>query len=174
MKDALCAPVSGGWLDRLAILMATICGVHCLLTPVLLLVLPLLANSFWTNTNFHLWMLFLVLPTTALACFSGCRKHKDKRVAVFALVGVVLLVTATLMERSSLLGAQRDGDHSVVDTESCGSCCGSTVELEEGSAMRHAGVSLSSFTVLNLLGGLFLFGGHWRNFRLCRKAQCRC
>jgi hypothetical protein len=47
--------------------MVVICGIHCLVTPLLLVALPILATTFWVDQNFHLWMLLLVLPTTSLA-----------------------------------------------------------------------------------------------------------
>jgi hypothetical protein len=94
-------PLRKGWLDHLAISMAVICGIHCLVTPVLLVALPILATTFWVDEHFHLWMLFLVIPTTTLAILSGCRRHKDKWVLAMAGVGVSLLVTALVAERSS-------------------------------------------------------------------------
>ena len=66
-----------GWLDKLAISMAAVCAVHCLLTPVIIVLLPIVATSFFVHQDFHLWMLFLVIPTTSLAIGMGCRKHKD-------------------------------------------------------------------------------------------------
>ena len=71
-----------GWLDSLAISMSLICAVHCLLTPVLIALLPIISTTFWVHENFHLWMVFLVVPTTSLAVFMGCRQHKDKFVAM--------------------------------------------------------------------------------------------
>jgi len=53
-----------GWLDTLAVGMSLLCAVHCLLTPVLLVFLPILGGTFWVSNNFHLWMLLLVLPAT--------------------------------------------------------------------------------------------------------------
>ena len=61
-------PVNG-LLDKLAIGMAGICAVHCLLTPVLVVLLPIVATSFFVHKDFHLWMLFGVLPTTLFAVF---------------------------------------------------------------------------------------------------------
>ena len=52
------------WLDRLGVGMALICAVHCLLTPVLIVLLPIIASSFWVDSEFHLWMLLMVVPLT--------------------------------------------------------------------------------------------------------------
>lgn len=156
--------------------MAALCGIHCLVTPVLLVALPILATTFWTSSNFHLWMLCFVLPTTALATYSGCRRHMDKAVAALAVAGVALLLAATLWERAGAPEpsfAAHSFDESSVAGDACGSCCSiaGEVELETGSV---AGISLPLPTILNLLGGLLLSGGHWRNFRLCRSGDCGC
>lgn len=166
-----------GWLDRVAIALAVVCGIHCLVTPVLLVVLPILATTFWTDSDFHLWMLGLVLPTTALAIFSGCRRHKDKLVASLAVGGLSLLVMATTWEQLSPrsqgnIVSQSPTDHSVL-AESCGSCC-SLEEIEGEGSIQFAGFSISFPSFLNLLGGLVLSLSHLRNFRLCRSSNCCC
>ncbi|MEI6891718.1 MAG: MerC domain-containing protein [Pontiella sp.] len=71
-------------LDQLAIGMAVICGIHCLMMPIILALLPLIAASFFAHEHFHLWMLLFVLPTTGISIFMGCRKHKDKWTATRA------------------------------------------------------------------------------------------
>ena len=35
-----------GLLDRLAISMAVVCGIHCLVTPILLVALPIIGTTF--------------------------------------------------------------------------------------------------------------------------------
>ena len=80
-----------GWLDRVAISLAMVCAVHCLVLPVLIILLPIIATSFFAHENFHLWMLLLVLPTTGLSIFMGCRRHKDKWVAALTVAGLLFL-----------------------------------------------------------------------------------
>ena len=58
-----------GWLDRLGMGLALVCAIHCLLTPVLVVCIPLIATSFWSDESFHLWMLALVLPLTTASMF---------------------------------------------------------------------------------------------------------
>tara|TARA_B110000438_G_C15739660_1_gene617868 strand:- start:648 stop:1136 length:489 start_codon:yes stop_codon:yes gene_type:complete len=149
-----------GWLDHLAIGMATVCAVHCLLTPVLLVLLPIVATSFFVHEDFHLWMLLLVLPTTGFAMFMGCRKHKDKWVAALSAVGLSLLIFALIHERQ--YAAAHDGVEATC-VHSCSSC---SRDLSEEPLPLNAGAWI------NTIGGLFLAGAHVRNFRLCRKSQC--
>ena len=186
-------PAKSGLLDRLAISMAVVCGIHCLVTPILLVALPIIGTTFWVNENFHLWMLFLVIPTTCLALFSGCRRHKDRWVLGAGALGLGILLSAFTVERlahSDLgpdAGASVAGDAIPANAKLAvaegsaqpephvagGGCCplhpaqggaGGTEAADSGGIATHA--------LLNALGGLFLVVGHSRNFLLCRKTAC--
>lgn len=148
---------SHSWLDHLAIGMAAVCAVHCLLTPLLLVVLPILATTFFVHEDFHVWMLLAVIPTTSFAVFMGCRKHKDRWVVALSSVGLSLLVAALIFERLSA-GA-------VGEAAQCAHCTACA-----GDASGH---SASLLLWVNCLGGLFLASGHVRNFRLCRRSNCQ-
>lgn len=179
MSAGRCTTHSKGWLDQAAVLMAVVCGIHCLATPFLLVALPIIGTTFWANENFHFWMLILVVPTTTLAAFSGCRKHKDRLVAVFAAIGLLILVSATAMESfaaSAADGVEGSGAFletaDCADAVACSSCC-SVGEISEGESTASLAFSfLSTEALLNLAGGLFLVVGHIRNFRLCRASRC--
>lgn len=167
-----------GWLDRIAIIMAVVCGIHCLITPVLLVALPILGTTFWGSSNFHLWVLAFVLPTTALASIAGCRKHKNKAVAALTIGGVALLATATFWERTSLSNEAPPiihlAENQSQEGESCGTCCPVPSQGDNSNSLSLAGITLSPPILLNLLGGVLLICGHWRNFRLCRMDRCCC
>ncbi len=186
-------PVKGGLLDRLAISMAVVCGIHCLVTPILLVALPIIGTTFWVDENFHLWMLFLVIPTTCLALFSGCRRHKDRWVMGAGALGLSLLLTAFTVERLAYgqavrgLGVPAEGDfdsavavfaaaEDLAATEphvAAGGCCALHPAQSESSIGQGASPGgLASHALLNALGGLFLVVGHSRNFLLCRKTAC--
>jgi phosphoglycerol transferase MdoB-like AlkP superfamily enzyme len=146
---------SHGWLDSLAISMSVICAVHCLLTPILLALLPIISTTFWVHENFHLWMVFLVVPTTSLAVFMGCRKHKDKLVAALSITGLAFILFIAVYQYIFHAGHPLDANGI------CTSC------THHGS-----GSFLNLTTILNSVGGLFLACAHFRNFKLCRKADC--
>ena len=146
---------SHGWLDSLAISMSVVCAVHCLLTPVLLALLPIISTTFWVHENFHLWMVFLVVPTTSAAVFMGCRKHKDRAVAGLSITGLSFILFVAVYQYSF---------HVANPTVDCG-VCPSCAQLGFGSAFNVT-------TILNSLGGLFLASGHFRNYKLCRRADC--
>ena len=136
-------------LDHFAIGMAALCGIHCLMMPVLIAVLPIIATGFFAHKDFHLWMLLFVLPTTGLSIFMGCRKHKDKRTAILSLTGIGIMIAVTAFEYLS---------HA-----SCTAC---------GGCSRTAGAPIPPSAWINSIGGLFLATAHIRNFRLCRESRC--
>lgn len=144
-----------GWLDSLAISMSMICAVHCLLTPVLLSLLPIISTTFWVHENFHLWMVFFVVPTTSLAVFMGCRQHKDKAVAVLSMTGLAFIVFIAIYQYSF---------HAVQPLADCGTC--------PSCAPQGTGSFFNPTTIMNSMGGLFLASAHFRNYRLCRKTNC--
>jgi hypothetical protein len=147
---------SHGWLDSLAIGMSALCAVHCLLTPVLVVALPVLATTLWVQHDFHLWMMLFVLPTSGIAVFLGCRKHRDRATFLLSVVGLSLLAWVAVSEviaHSSLPASE---------PAHCAHC-----------AQNEAGDPVTGSTVTNLVGALLLSSAHVRNFSLCRKVRCR-
>lgn len=89
--------------DRLGICLSALCLVHCLLTPVLILLLPSLqlvdahgAEGGHAHETFHLALL-LVLPILAVMAFiPGYRRHGDKRVFAWAAPGLILVALVAI------------------------------------------------------------------------------
>ncbi|MEM6391622.1 MAG: MerC domain-containing protein [Planctomycetota bacterium] len=190
-----------GWLDTLAISASVVCGVHCLVTPVLLVALPVLATTFWVDAHFHLWMLGLVLPTSAVAVFLGCRKHKDKLVLGLCLAGLVVLTGMALQESMAQVAhaqgvtpavagepgvatAEGTGESGVgvVGCASCSGCAAAVeqaIQAEASGEISDGGQSpstrpwITANAMVNVFGGLLLVLAHGRNFWLCRSAKCR-
>ena len=148
-----------GWLDHLAIGMAAVCAIHCLLTPILIMAIPIIATSFLVHQDFHLWMIFLVLPTTVFAIFMGCRNHKDRAVAVLSAIGLSVLLFALIQERVYYASEGNAAFYSA----NCEICAR---DITAEPIPMQAGVWL------NALGGFILASAHIRNFRLCRKSTC--
>ena len=146
---------SHGWLDSLAIGMSVICAIHCLLTPLLVIFVPILATSFWVHEDFHWWVILFILPTTGAALFLGCRRHGDRATLLLSLAGIGLLVF------SAVQGSLAHSAAAVEEAAHCASCAAAT-----------AGYSLTGSTLVNVLGGTLLASAHVRNFQLCRKRRC--
>ena len=140
-------------LDALAISISLLCAIHCMITPLVLVLLPILGTSFWVHKDFHLWMLGLVLPTSCTAIILGCRKHKDRAVALLGFIGLTLILGVALYE--ALFHSTLAPEHG---------CCSHCTQ-------RYFG-EFNISTWINLIGAGFLSSGHIRNFLLCRKANC--
>ena len=85
-------------LDRLSIVLSGICIVHCLLTPIALTILPIFAlSSFVEDILFHQLMLWLVLPSSSIALFIGCRKHRNFSIAASGILGMLVLVLVAFL-----------------------------------------------------------------------------
>lgn len=81
-------------LDQAAILLSGVCLVHCLLTPVIVTLLPIISLSVMVeDLLFHQLMLWIVLPTSCVALFLGCRKHKLFSIAATGILGLLILVS---------------------------------------------------------------------------------
>lgn len=89
--------------DRIAIILSGICLIHCLLLPGVITLLPLAATSFVVSEDFHLWMLAVVVPTSAVALWPAFRRHQDARPITIATIGITILVIATLTHDDSNL-----------------------------------------------------------------------
>ncbi len=89
-------------LDRAAMSVSFICILHCLLTPVFLVIFPLLGTRFLSHDNFHFWLLFLVIPTSALAIHANFRKNRNPSISFFILSGLSLLILTAYLGDQSL------------------------------------------------------------------------
>jgi hypothetical protein len=80
-------------LDQFAILLSGVCLVHCLITPILITLLPIISMSALVeDLIFHKLMLWLVLPTSCVALFLGCRQHKFFSIAATGALGLGILI----------------------------------------------------------------------------------
>ena len=136
--------------DKFAIFLSATCAIHCLLTPILIVFLPIIGTTFFADANFHLWMLYLVIPTTAIAIFLGCKKHKDKIVITLSALGLLIVTVSTIYQYSLQ-----------ADSGDCVIC-------------MSGGHSIANPLVwVNILAGAFLISAHVRNYKLCRADNCK-
>ena len=80
--------------DRLGIGLSGLCAVHCLLTSILLAVLPLWSLAFQVEAWVHPVFAVLLIPTTLLAIRRAVRHGHPKAVTVLLAVGLVVILAA--------------------------------------------------------------------------------
>lgn len=82
--------------DKAAIGLSILCTAHCLLLPLLILLVPSIATLTIAGEVFHQWMVAAVLPTSIFALAMGCKTHKLYRFAALGGAGLAMLVLAIL------------------------------------------------------------------------------
>jgi hypothetical protein len=82
--------------DGVAAGVSLACAFHCALTPIALVVLPVLASTPLGDEGFHRALLWLILPSSGVGLTLGCRRHKDAVVMTAGVVGLSVLVFTAL------------------------------------------------------------------------------
>lgn len=80
--------------DKFAISLSMLCAIHCLILPLLLVLLPSLGSLQLQNEAFHLWMIAAVIPTSIYALTIGCKKHQRYRLLFWGVFGLILMILA--------------------------------------------------------------------------------
>ena len=75
---------------------AVFCALHCALAPIVLIAFPILASNFLADEAFHTILLIAILPSSGLAFYLGCRRHKDMPVLLLGLIGIFFIVFSAL------------------------------------------------------------------------------
>ena len=82
--------------DKMAMSLSLLCALHCLVSPLIIMMLPTLAALQFDGEAFHLWMVLAVIPTSVYALTMGCKQHKRYRLLIMGLVGLLFLLSAVL------------------------------------------------------------------------------
>lgn len=91
--------------DKVAITLSGLCIMHCVLLPVILLLLPSAAAQLAANEEIHLVLVVLVVPISLYALTMGCRQHNKRRVILMGAIGLSCLLMAITIENNPLIAA---------------------------------------------------------------------
>ena len=84
-------------LDKIGLFLSGVCLLHCLITPIVVTLIPILSLSLSIeHIMFHTIMLWLVVPTSCIALFLGCRKHKKASIVIIGAAGMLVLISVAL------------------------------------------------------------------------------
>ena len=81
-----------GWGDRAAICFSSLCILHCLLLPVLLVAYPIGIVITFSDEIFHQIMVSVALPLSLASLYVGYGHHKRNQLVVLGGIGIVMLV----------------------------------------------------------------------------------
>ncbi len=82
--------------DAIGVTISGTCVMHCLMAPVTMILLPVFGLTVSQEEVLHEIFLYLIVPSAIIAFTMGCKKHKDYSVALFAFIGIILLVYAVV------------------------------------------------------------------------------
>ncbi len=96
-------------LDKFAILLSGICLVHCLVAPLALTLIPIFSlTTFVEDVVFHRLMLWVVVPTSIVALFIGCKKHRLWSIALSGVFGIGILFAVAFLGHDHIsVGAEK-------------------------------------------------------------------
>lgn len=89
-----------GFMDIAGVAASTICTIHCLLVPILVLSLPVFAKHMMDHDIVHVALAGFVLTFCLIAFIPGYLTHKDKRLLYLGAMGVSLVFFATFVART--------------------------------------------------------------------------
>ena len=82
--------------DKTAISLSFLCVLHCLLLPLLIILIPSVSSLWVSDENFHKWMLVGVVFSSLFALFLGYCKHHRTSILAWGAAGLTLLIVAFL------------------------------------------------------------------------------
>ncbi|MET1755768.1 MerC domain-containing protein [Novosphingobium sp. RD2P27] len=88
--------------DALAVAASTLCLAHCLMLPLLLVLVPTLTALIAVPDSFHQGMLLFALPMSMIALAAGFRRHRQPLPAIVVVPGLGLLILGGLATEESL------------------------------------------------------------------------
>ena len=83
--------------DAAAIFVSGLCLLHCLVLPVIFVILP--AGAVWVALpeQFHLWMLGIVMPVSLVAMYVGRQRHRSWRPSLIAAPALLALTVGAVL-----------------------------------------------------------------------------
>ena len=82
--------------DKIGVCASGICLIHCLATPILLLIFPASKIQFFEHGVLHAVFAVLVVGSILLAVYPTCKKHGHKDIMTFAALGVFFILSSFL------------------------------------------------------------------------------
>jgi hypothetical protein len=172
--------------DRIGVIASVLCAVHCLLTPLLLVLTPSFSRI-WAHPASHWIVALIVVPIAAYMLFKGYRIHQRKWIIACGMVGITLILFGAVVPYTNLTtqGGQIElptswetlwsgsGNTatSAQNNECADSCCPSLVADTDSNKI---GLYIPLASIVTTLGGIALIATHLGNicyFRRCKNCE---
>lgn len=160
--------------DYFGIAASLLCGVHCALSPLIILLAPTF-STLWSSTSVHIAAALFVVPLAAFALSRGYQRHRRLLPPVLGIIGCLFILLALLPIWTGLpplayvsgSGFAMNAQHL---TDEHAGCCPMISENGQGATV----LSLPWPTMLTFLGSILLLSGHIKNCSACRCSTTRC
>ena len=130
--------------DYFGVLLSFLCGVHCLITPFLIIYLPIVGETIET-TWFHTGMIIFVVIAFYQSIFKNFKLHRSKLTLGLGVIGLSLFFISYINE----LNHHSD-------------------EHDHGKSLSDVHGDETSMIYVAIAGAVFLISAHALNIRKCR------
>lgn len=89
--------------DKLGLCTSTLCLIHCVVPPILMIFLPMNTFSFLKAEFVHDILSVIVIGSIILAVYPNCKKHEHLDIIGYAFLGVFFIVAASFAANISNL-----------------------------------------------------------------------
>lgn len=89
-------------LDRFGICASTLCLVHCILTPFIIMFFPSIKSLLGDTHLVHELFAAVVITVVVIAVYPQCRRHGHKDIIAYALIGAALILSAVFLFHENL------------------------------------------------------------------------
>lgn len=79
-------------LDRWGMSLSLLCAIHCMLTPFVILSVPIMARYYLAHPFFHIAIALFIIPIGLLAFTSGYKHHRNLWVYLLGVPGLFIIV----------------------------------------------------------------------------------
>jgi hypothetical protein len=91
--------------DKSAVVLSLLCTLHCIVTPVVLVMLSSVSGALAFDPEvLHFWLLFAVIPISLFAMITGYYHHRKASISAISLVGMLTLISAVIFGHDIMAG----------------------------------------------------------------------
>lgn len=88
--------------DKLGICASTLCILHCLSTPLVLLFFPLAHTEAAETHHIHEIFAMVIIPIILMAVYPTCRRHGHKDIIALAVIGTIAIILGIILHDAPL------------------------------------------------------------------------
>jgi hypothetical protein len=172
--------------DRIGVIASVLCAIHCLFTPLLIVLTPSFSRI-WAHPASHWIVALIVVPLAAYMLFKGYRIHQRKWIIACGVSGIMLILIGAVIPYTNLTtqGGQiefptswetiwsgsENTSASEQNDECAVSCCPSLIADTNSNKI---GLYIPLASIVTTLGGIALITTHLGNicyFRRCKTCE---